>query len=92
MCTSCGFEYSSEEEVPFKAKKTDPEIFTDADRPEKIEVFEDSENSRLCRYCSNYIVNPFTQFCAIHKKEVQATDTCPRFEQTKEKNIEDGIL
>ncbi len=84
-CTACGFEYASESDVPFKEKKSDPVIFTEADRSAAIEIFDDNENRRLCRYCANYIVNPFTQFCARHKKEVQATDTCAQFEAPAEK-------
>ncbi|MCF7848885.1 MAG: hypothetical protein K9M45_08555, partial [Kiritimatiellales bacterium] len=91
-CSACGFEYASEAEVPFKAGKADPKIFTDADRSAKVEVFDEGENGRLCRYCSNYIVNPFTQYCSVHKKEVQATDTCEQFSKAKEKDEADGIL
>jgi len=91
-CSSCGVEYASEADVPFKADTAEPEIFTEADRSAKIEVFDESENKRLCRYCASYIVNPFTQFCAVHKKEVQATDTCDQFEQAKENDDADGIL
>ena len=91
-CSSCGFEYASPEDVPFKEKRTAPKLFTDADRSKKVKVFDESENARLCRYCANYIVNPFTQFCAIHKKEVQATDTCPRFEEKVEKGDLDKLL
>ncbi|HEY5653106.1 MAG TPA: hypothetical protein VIR63_01910 [Pontiella sp.] len=84
-CSSCGFEYASETEVPFQEKATTPKIFTDADRSAKIEVFEDGENQQLCRYCANYIINPFTQFCSIHKKEVQSTDSCRQFQPSTEK-------
>ena len=77
-CTSCGHEYASEESVPFKGKKV-LQVFSDADRSAKIEVFHEDEKGRLCRYCINYIVNPFTQWCSLHKKEVEATDTCPQF-------------
>lgn len=91
-CSSCAFEYASEEDVPFKTQTAAPEIFTEADRSAKVEVFSDGENRRLCRYCANYIVNPFTQFCALHKKEVQATDMCPQFEQSEEKESADGLL
>ena len=87
-CAACGHEYASEAEVPFKRKTASPKVFTDADRSKKVEVFDEGENARLCRYCADYIVNPFTQFCSLHKKEVQATDTCPQF-QKAEKN-EDG--
>jgi len=91
-CSGCGFEYASEAEVPFKEQRVDPVIFTDADRSEKIEVFDDAENRRLCRYCSNYIVNPFTQFCAIHKKEVQATDACADFDPAQAKDDTDELF
>ena len=80
-CSSCGHEYASEAEVPFKAKAAEPQIFTEADRSAKVEVFDEGENRRLCRHCASYIVNPFTQFCAVHKKEVQATDSCGRFSE-----------
>jgi hypothetical protein len=92
VCSSCSFEYASEEEVPFKDQPTAPEIFTDADRSAKVEVFDESENKTLCRYCANYIVNPFTQFCALHKKEVQATDTCAQFELAQEKEDAEDLL
>ena len=85
-CSSCGHVYAAETEVPYKARKCEPKIFTDADRSARVEVFDEGENARLCRYCANYIVNPFTQFCALHKKEVQATDTCPRFEKSGDKS------
>jgi len=78
-CSACGFVFASEEDVPFKEKEAAPKIFTDADRSEKVEVFEKGENTRLCRYCAEYVVNPFMQFCSHHKKEVQATDSCDDF-------------
>jgi len=78
-CSACGFVFESEEAVPFKEKASAPVIFTDADRSKKVEVFEEGENKRLCRYCAEYVVNPFMQFCSHHKKEVQATDTCGDF-------------
>jgi hypothetical protein len=91
-CSSCGFEYASETDIPFKAEAAEPEIFTEADRSARVEVFDASENKGLCRYCSSYIVNPFTQFCAVHKKEVQATDSCSHFTQAEEKNEADDML
>lgn len=85
-CATCGHVFNTEENVPYKNKKDAPKIFTDADRTEAIELFEEGENRRLCRYCSHYIVNPFTQYCSVHKKEVQATDSCNRFEDANEKD------
>ena len=78
-CSACGFEFPSEEEVPYKEKEAAPVVFTDADRSEKVQVFDEGENKSLCRYCANYVVNPFMQFCSHHKKEVQATDSCAEF-------------
>jgi predicted RNA-binding Zn-ribbon protein involved in translation (DUF1610 family) len=78
-CSACGFIFASEAEVPFKKKPVTPPIFTDADRFVTVLIFKKNENACLCRYCANYVVNPFVQFCARHKKEVQAADSCPQF-------------
>lgn len=78
-CSACGFVFASEAAVSYKEKEKAPRVFTDADRSEKVEVFEEGENKRLCRYCAEYVVNPFMQFCSRHKKEVQATDSCADF-------------
>lgn len=77
-CASCGHEYAREEDVPFKGKR-EVKVFTEADRSAKVEVFAQNEAGRLCRHCASYLVNPFTQWCSVHRKEVEATDTCDRF-------------
>ncbi len=91
-CSSCGIEYASEEEVPFKPETIAPVIFTEADRSTKVEIFDEGENKQICHYCANYIVNPFTQFCARHKKEIQSTDTCGLFVAAEDKNGVDKLL
>ena len=78
-CSACGGVFISEEEVPFKTAIAAPKIFTEADRSKKIKVFDEGESFRFCRYCANYVVNPFMQFCSHHKNEVQATDSCSQF-------------
>ena len=78
-CSACGGVFSSEAEVPFKSHTAAPKIFTDEDRSKKVDVFIEGENKHICRYCADYVVNPFMQFCSHHKKEVQATDSCPQF-------------
>jgi transposase-like protein len=85
-CAACGHEYANEEEVPFKEKQT-VRVFTDADRPSQVKVFKEGEAERICRHCANYVVNPFMQWCSVHKKEVEATDSCPRF-KTKPQQTE----
>jgi len=92
ICSACGHEYASEANVPFKEQKSEPVIFTEADRSTKVEVFDEDENKYICRYCANYIINPFTQFCSAHKKEVQATDTCDRFSEAEETDEVDDLL
>ncbi|MDD2237352.1 MAG: hypothetical protein PHG65_09135 [Kiritimatiellae bacterium] len=79
-CSCCGHVYADEESVPFKVKR-EPSVFSEADRPRPVQVFNEGENQTLCRYCAHYVVNPFMQWCSFHKKEVAATDTCTRFEQ-----------
>lgn len=79
-CASCGHIFGDNDAVPFKRPKVTPAIFSDADRTVTAEIFGADENNRLCRYCANYVLNPFMQYCSTHKREVQATDTCRRFE------------
>jgi hypothetical protein len=84
-CSACGFVFQSEAAIPFKEQASSPKIFTEADRSKKVEVFNEGENKLICRYCANYVVNPFMQFCSRHKKEVQSTDSCPQFSSASDK-------
>ncbi len=77
-CALCGHEFESEAAIPFKNNRA-AAVFTEADRPRAVQVFNEDEKGRLCRYCVEYIVNPFLQRCGLHKREVEATDTCPHF-------------
>ena len=69
--------FASEAEIPFKDNR--PKVFSAADRPRPVQVFREDEKGKMCRYCAEYVVNPFLQRCALHKCEVEATDTCPHF-------------
>ena len=79
-CSECGKMFESEDEVPFKTDSP-PKIFIASDKSGSVEVFDESEKHHVCRYCVNYTLNPFTQWCSLHKKEVEATHTCDRFER-----------
>ncbi len=78
ICSACGHVYDSEEEVPFKHGEK-PRVFTEADRSAEVKIFAPEEHARNCRYCKNYVVNPFTQWCSLHKRDVEATDVCDKF-------------
>ncbi len=78
-CAGCGHEFASEDEVPFKGK-TVVRLFTEADRSHDPNVFAGDE-ARFCLHCRHYVVNPFTQWCGVHRKEVVATDGCDHFER-----------
>ena len=76
-CTVCGHLFDvPKEEAPVKKV---PAIFTDEDKSPALNIFGEGENKVICRYCKNYLVNPFKQWCGLHRKEVEATDTCPQF-------------
>lgn len=77
-CALCGHAFASEAEIPFKDGGR-PKVFSEDDRPRPVKVFREDEQGRMCRYCAEYVVNPFIQRCGLHKVEVQATDTCPHF-------------
>jgi hypothetical protein len=79
ICAACGHVYASEAEVPFRGAAR-PAIFGEDDRPDTVRVFRDDERGGTCRLCRHYVVNPFTQRCGLHRREVQATDTCADFE------------
>ena len=91
-CSACGHVYPNEDAVPFLHDIPKAIVFTDADRSQNLNVFSKTEAENLCRYCANYIVNPFTQFCALHKKEVQATDSCPQFSKRKDNSDSECTL
>jgi hypothetical protein len=78
VCVSCGHAYADEAQIPWK-EKGKASVFTDADRSETVSVFREDEKGRSCRHCAHYVVNPFTQWCSVHRKEVQATEFCDRF-------------
>lgn len=87
LCSACGHKYASEAEVPYKeARKA--QVFDESDKAKVIELFDDEERGKNCRYCEHYLVNPFTQRCALHFKEVQATDFCDDFSPKSEENSE----
>ena len=66
-CSACGHLYASEDEVPFKKNKG-PKVFNESDLSKPLNVFNDDERGKNCRYCVHYIVNPFTQKCGLHLK------------------------
>ena len=88
-CAGCRHEFASEDEVPFTRQRR-VKVFSDADRSKDIEVFDEGEADHLCRYCVNYVVNPFLQWCGHHRKEVEATDTCSDFERKPEEKKAEG--
>ena len=90
VCLSCGHVYPDEASTPFKAARRDPTLFTESDKDPKVDLFEDNEKKRFCRYCEFYTVNPFVQRCDKHDKEVEATDICVSFKRKPEDEIEDA--
>jgi len=77
-CSACGHEFEDEQEVVFKEQARAPKVFSAADRPEKVAVF-DGQEAKICRRCAYYVVNPFTEWCSEHKRETTATDTCGQY-------------
>ena len=75
-CSVCGTEFAEDEEIEF-VKKEGPHVFSEED------------GVRLCLHCVHYVVNPFTQRCMLHRKEVEATDSCIGFLRRKQKKKEE---
>ncbi len=67
-------------------KPASPKVFSDDEKTVAPKVFKEAEKGRFCRYCRHYVVNPFLQRCALRRREVEATDTCPQFEPAPPKD------
>ncbi len=81
ICSNCGHEFA-DEEVPEQTKPNPlKDIFGDDADEDAQDLFSDTERQRCCRYCKHYIVNPFTQRCGRHERDVDATDLCEDFER-----------
>lgn len=91
LCSACGHVYETEADVPFKAGSV-PSIFSEADKPKTVRVFRSDEANRNCRHCAHYVVNPFTQRCGLHHREVQAADCCDDFEAKSDNTGDDDPL
>src|SRR5574341_966135 len=69
FCSFCKYEFGMEE-IPYIQTKSQ-------------KIFDPQAERRICLYCKNYVVNPWTQKCMLWQKEVTATDTCEKFERKK---------
>lgn len=56
-----------------------PSIFSEDELPPTPNIFADDESPRFCHRCRHYVVNPFRQWCGVHRRDVSATDTCEQF-------------
>ena len=91
-CTTCGYTYKDEKSIPFLDNPKKDFIFNESDKSKKLNIFSENEVKGLCRQCNSYIINPFTQFCATHKREVEATDSCSRFEVRNNSENSESML
>ena len=77
VCALCGA--ACPPEITAKTEADSPLVNLFGTLEKAPEIFSENEAKNLYRYCGSYVVNPFTQFCSHHKKEVEATDSCPAF-------------
>lgn len=86
-CTVCGMVLDAPEPAE-KTGHTDSRDAVSRNRlssllgeklPDKPVLADDGTAGRLCRHCLHYTVNPFRQWCGLHRRDVEATDTCPKF-------------
>ena len=55
-----------------------PEEVTVMDE-KKPDILGEKTEKKVCRLCKHYVINPFTQKCVLHKKYVEALDSCDDF-------------
>lgn len=85
-CSVCQTEFEDETQIEFIERG-------------KVTVFTEDDGVRLCLNCKHYITDPFIQKCMLHRKEVEATDTCegfvrrppPKKEKEKETKPSDAL-
>jgi hypothetical protein len=90
VCTACGYRYPSREKTPFVDANGRPRVFSDADKPAAVKVFQADERRRSCTWCRFFIVNPFSQRCGLNNREVEATDVCARFAAKPDEPADSG--
>ena len=56
---------------------------------ETPDIFSACEKQRCCRYCKHYVVNPWTQRCGLHERNVEATDLCDDFDRAQTEETTD---
>ena len=80
-CTGCGAEFPPDqlEAAPKEAK---PDVFGDVEI-EKVTIEGQGEAPVMCRHCTQYVVNAFTQRCSRTFEEVEATHSCEHFERAE---------
>jgi hypothetical protein len=88
-CSACGAELPDEDSLK-PAARPSLDIFSDEDRPEAPSIFSEDERQKCCRYCAHYVVNPFTQRCGLHERDVESTDLCFDFERAEDEDAEDS--
>ena len=71
VCALCGHEFP-DGEIPFLER-------------ERSDFFDDVGKGNVCRNCVSFAVNPWVQKCVIKDEEVDALDTCDKFEKKKER-------
>ncbi len=84
LCSDCGEEQQAPvmPVAPAAApppKRTLPSLFDESDRPVEFRLADEGDSRHMCRHCKHYLVNAFTQRCALTLTEVKATDSCPQF-------------
>jgi hypothetical protein len=80
VCTACRHQYPNRAATPFVAAGSSPRVFTDADKSETPQVFDEAERRRSCAWCRHFVINPFAQRCGLTNRATEATDLCARFE------------
>ena len=86
VCAFCGGEL----EVPSAASGPAPSKREDAaerlsrllggERPAKVGFAPEADDGHFCLHCKNFIKHPFMNRCGLTMKEVQAIDSCAKFE------------
>ena len=86
VCAFCGGELEMPSAVPASAPSKAQEAaerlsrLLGGERPTKAAFAPEADDGHFCLHCKNFVKHPFMNRCGLTMKEVQAIDSCEKFE------------
>ena len=86
VCAFCGGELEMPSAAPASAPSKEQEAaerlsrFLGGEKVTKAAFAPEADDGHFCLHCQNFVKHPFMNRCALTMKEIQAIDSCEKFE------------